>query len=104
MARPWLQGVPVSSSLNFHYGLQIALGRVAGIRRTKARITDLRPTPDTRVKARLQHMVPAICVNPSETYRRSSEPRARRADGAARPIAERIAGTRADPPVRKIVS
>ena len=52
---------------------------------------------------RSQPLIAAICVNPSATDRKS-EPPARRADGAARAIAARTAGTRLDPPVRKIVS
>src|SRR5690349_7446258 len=50
-----------------------------------------------------QAIRPAICVSPDATDRRS-EPVASRAAGAARAIAARTAGTRLEPPVRKIVS
>ena len=59
--------------------------------------------PRTAGKPDAQVIIAAICVNPSATDRKI-EPPARRADGAARPIAARTAGTRLDPPVRKIVS
>ena len=80
----------------------------SGRRRSRCRSRRTERSRRRRPRARGRGMrcsalIAAICVSPSATDRKS-KPAAMRADGAARAIAVRTAGTRLDPPVRKIVS